>query len=237
MDPRMQTSFIPKRPIVASPKMGSSSAPINLFSLVATILFIGTIALSGGVFFYKNVIQKQIDEKKATLELAKGAFEPETINQIVRLDSRIEASKQLFSSHVAVTPLFDFLSSVTLRSVRFKDFSFLYISPTEITIIMKGEAQGYTAVALQSDFFNKQESLSETIIGDMALDPSGLVNFSVTTNIDPNIVSYANTLVSQTPATETPVNSAPVNNVPVNSTSTNATSTSDMTETLNMQTP
>lgn len=191
----MQTSFIPKKPIVASSKMGSTSAsaPINLFTLLATILFIVAIALSGGVYFYKGLVVKQIETDRATLERAKGAFDPELINQIVRLDSRIETSKKLFASHVAVTPLFDFLSSITLRSVRFKDFSFSYLSPNEITVSMRGQAQGYAAVALQSDLFDSQKGLSDTVIGDMALDPSGLVNFSVSTTIDPNIVSYSAT--------------------------------------------
>lgn len=199
----MQTSFIPKKPIVASPKMGSASAPINLLSLLATVLFIVSIALSGGVYFYKSLVMKQIEADKATLERAKGAFDPELINQIVRLDSRIETSKKLFGSHTAVTPLFDFLSSITLRSVRFKDFSFTYLSPKEITVAMRGQAQGYASVALQSDVLNRQKGLSEVAIGDMALDPSGLVNFSVMTTIDPSIISYEAALGGSAANTQT----------------------------------
>ncbi|MDP1624885.1 MAG: hypothetical protein Q8L64_03875 [bacterium] len=207
MDPRMQTSFIPKKPIVASPRMGDTSAPINLLSLLATVLLIVAVALSGGVYFYKNILIKQIEADKVFLEQAREAFEPEAINSIVRLDSRIETAKKLFASHVAVTPLFDFLSSITLPSVRFRDFSFSYVSPTEITVSMRGQAQSYATVALQSDVFNRQtKGLSGTIVSDMALDPSGLVNFSVTTKVNPSLVSYKTSIsapVSASPSTQT----------------------------------
>jgi hypothetical protein len=193
MDPRTQTSFIPKKPIVNQTSTRSAE-PINLFSLIATILFVVSLALGGGAYFYQNLIGKQIESSRATLERAKGAFEPELINQIVRLDNRIETAKNLLNGHIAVTPLFDFVSSVTLTSVRFKDFSFNYLSPDKILVTMNGQGQSYASVALQSDLFNEQKYLSETLVEDMTLDPSGLVNFSVSTVISPDLLSYREAL-------------------------------------------
>ncbi|HEU5114799.1 MAG TPA: hypothetical protein VFT82_03465 [Candidatus Paceibacterota bacterium] len=188
MDPQFRTSFIPKKPITASPVR---SAPvISLFSLLATVLFIVSLALSGGVFFYQRYLQTQIDSDKVSLDKAKGAFEPDIINQIVRLDTRIETGKQLLSSHLAVTPFFDFLSSITLQDVRFTDFNFSYLAPDKIVVIMKGQATGYAAVALQSDVLNAQKKLRETMISDLTLDPEGTVSFSVSTIVDPSLVSY-----------------------------------------------
>lgn len=191
MDPQFKTSFIPKKPIVAQAVGRSASSSINLFSLLATTLFIVTIALSGGVFFYKNLLAKQISADKVTLERAKGAFEPQLIEQIIRLDTRIETSKKLLAGHLAVTPFFDFLSTVTLGTVRFKDFSFSYLAPDKIGIEMKGQAQNYSSVALESDLLNSQKYLKDTIVGDMALEPTGAVSFKVTSTIDPNLISYS----------------------------------------------
>lgn len=188
MDPRLQSSFIPKKPIVATPTRAASS--INLFSLVSTVLFIAAIAVSAGAFFYEKLLVKQVEANKQTLERAKGAFDPELIREIVRLDSRIETGKKLLSSHVAVTPLFDFLSSVTLRSVRFRDFSFTYGAQDKILVTMKGQAQSYAAVALQSDLLNSQKALKDTILSDMTLEPTGLVSFNVSTTVDRSVVSY-----------------------------------------------
>ncbi len=189
MDPRFQTSFIPKKPIVAQP--GRAPSSINLFSLLATVVFIVALALSGGVFFYKQLTQKQIDANKVSLEKAKDAFEPDTINQIVRLDTRIVTSKKLLANHLAITPFFDFLSSITLPTVRFKTFDFTHLGKDKIKVSMSGQARDYASVALQSDLLNKQKYLKETIIGDMSLDSSGTISFSVDTVVDPDLLSYA----------------------------------------------
>lgn len=177
--------------MVAQPGMSSAPAAINLFALIATILFILALALSGGAFFYKSLLVKQIEERKASFDLAKEAFDPAFIQQVTRLDSRIETSKKLFSTHVSATPLFDFLSKITLRSVRFRDFSFAYLAPDQIQVEMKGQAQGYASVALQSDILNSQKYLKNTIIGDMTLESAGTVSFSVSTTIDPTLLLYS----------------------------------------------
>lgn len=193
MDPRFQTSFIPKKPIMSQSGV-RSSAPINLFSLIGTVLFIATLALGGGAYFYQSVLEKQIAENKASLDLAKDAFDPQLINQIVRLDTRIETTKKLLASHISVTPLFDYISTITLKSVRFRNFSFAYLAPDKVVVTMQGQGQGYASVALQSDLLNQQKYLRETVVGDMNLEPTGLVSFSVSTIIDPILVSYNNVI-------------------------------------------
>lgn len=198
MDPQFQRSFIPKKPIAATASVSSST--ISLFSLLSTILFIVVLALSGGVFFYQGLLQKQIAADKDSLDRAKGAFEPDLINQIIRLDSRIEIGKNLLASHVAVTPFFNFLSSVTLKSVRFRDFSFIYLAPDKVSVTMHGQAQSYASVALENDLLNAQKQLSGTLLSDMSLDSAGTVSFSVTTTVNPNLLTYANSIASAAPA-------------------------------------
>lgn len=189
MDPQFQRSFIPKKPItVTSTRVPST---VNLFALVAIVLFIVCLGLSGAVFFYNNLLAKQIEDNKASLDRAKGAFEPELIQQIIRRDTRIETAKSLLEGHISVTPLFDYLSTVTLKSVRFRDFNFSYLASDKIQITMRAQGQSYAAVALESDLLNSQKNLHNTILSGMSLDPAGTVSFSVSTTIDPGIFSYA----------------------------------------------
>lgn len=202
MDPRFQTSFIPKKPIVSQGPVVQSSN-INLLSLLATTLFVFSILAAGGMFAWERLVEKNIEAKKATLERARDAFEPDLIRRIIRLDSRIESSKILLNSHISVTRLFDALSTITLRGVRFKDFNFSYLAKDKVEVTMKGQAQSFAAVAIQSDFFNQQKYLKDTIIGDLALEPTGTIGFSVRTTIDPELVSYAGGLSEPTPSVST----------------------------------
>jgi len=194
MDPQFKTSFIPKKPIVSQSAGFRAPSTINLFSLLSTVLFIVVIALSGGVFFYKSFVANQIESKKTTLERARDAFDPEIIEQIIRLDMRIENSKKLLAGHLAITPFFDFLSSVTLRTVRFEDFNFSYLAPDKISVEMKGEAESYASIALQSDHLNSQKDLKDTIISDIALEPTGTISFKINMTIDPSLISYSSSI-------------------------------------------
>jgi hypothetical protein len=167
-----------------------SSAPISLFSLIGIVLFVVTLAVGGAAFFYQGVLKNQITESEATLNQAKEAFDPELINEIVRLDTRIETAKTLLAGHTSVTPLFDYISTITLQTVRFRNFSFAYLAPDKIIVTMQGQGQSYASVALQSDLLDEQKYLRETSVGDMSLEPTGLVSFSVSTVIDPVLLSY-----------------------------------------------
>lgn len=192
MDPRFQTSFIPKKPV-----MGSSSSPtktINLFALIATLIFIATIALAISVFFYNSLIVKQITDAKTTLDRAKGAFEPDLINKIVRLDTRIGVAQTLLANHLATSYFFDIIERVTLKTVRFKDFSFEYLAKDKVLVSMKGQAQSFTSVALESDALNAEKTLKDTIISDLALDAIGTVSFNVVTTVDSSSVIFKDIL-------------------------------------------
>ncbi len=197
MDSQFKTSFIPKKPIVAPAGGYRTPSTVNLFSLLAITLFVVVIVLSGAVFLYKNLLAKQIQSNKVTLERAKDAFDPELIEKIVRLDTRIETSKKLLSSHTALSPFFDLLSEITLNTVRFKDFSFSYQAKDKIKVEMNGQAESYASIALQSDLIGSQKYFGDTIVSDMALEPSGLVSFKIEMTVDPILVSYASVIAGQ----------------------------------------
>lgn len=206
MDPRFQTSFIPKKPIVAQSRV-RTPANINLFALIATVIFVSTLAVGGAAFFYERVLTKQIESDQKSLELARGAFDPELIAQIVRFDTRIETARKLLDSHISVNPLFQFVADVTIPSVRFSDLDFEYLGPEDVTVSMTGQARNYTAVALQSDVLNDQKNFTEVTIGDMNLDGAGNIGFSVSGKLNPDLLLYSKTLtqVQPTSASTTPL--------------------------------
>ncbi len=204
MDPRFQTSFIPKKPIVAQSSV-RTPANINLFALIATVIFVTTLAVGGAAFFYERVLAKQIESDKASLERARGAFDPELIAQIVRFDTRIETARKLIEQHVSVGPLFQFVADITLPSVRFNNFEFSYLSPEEVEVSMTGQAKSYASVALQSDVLNDQKNLTEVTVGDMDLGNAGDISFSVTGKVNPALLRYSSTLTQIQPASTTPL--------------------------------
>lgn len=191
MDTRLRTSFIPKKALVPKGTSSGARVSINLFLSLGVIIFFLTLALAGGAYLYKVLIRKNIDEKEAMLEKAKKAFEPSLIADVKRLDSRIASAKTILDNHSAVVPVFDLLESLTLKTIRFTEFSYSNAGGAPMLDI-KGEAQSYASVALLSDSFASNEKIKNPVFSDINLSESGWVQFAFTASLDPSTVAFRN---------------------------------------------
>ena len=197
MDSGLQSSFIPKRPIAQS--VGPTRVTISFFTVISLVLFFVAVAGSLGVFFYEKYLGQRIAEADADLVRAQGAFDPTVIKTMIRLDARMTSAKTLLASHTALSPLFDILGKSTLKqSVRFKTLN-VESAPDKIALTMKGQATGFTAIALQSDAFGKDKRLKNPLLSDLALDPTGAVSFTFTATVDPSVLVYKNTVNTASP--------------------------------------
>ncbi len=193
MDPRFQTSFIPKKPIVASTdKKGLS---INLFVLFSTTLFILSIGLAVSAYVYQSILVKDLEAKKASLAKSQKQFEPELIKKIARFDSRLSIANSLVKNHLYPSSIFDLISRTTLKTVRFRDFSFSSLGKDKISVSMKGQAQSFASVALQADAFAEEKLFKNAVISDFSLDSSGVVSFSFSGTVDASVVASSSSIL------------------------------------------
>lgn len=183
-----QTSFIPKKPLTKESVV--HRVPTGIFTIIATIVFFGSLLGAGGVYAYKTLLARDIEAAKASLERAEKAFEPATIVELERLDGRIQSSGEILEAHTVVTPLFRTLEEATLPQVRFNRFNFSFLNGEKIELRMNGEARSYSFVALQSDEFGNAKFLKDVIFSNLNLDQQGNVTFEVTATVDPELVFY-----------------------------------------------
>jgi cytoskeletal protein RodZ len=196
MEVKMQTSFIPKKPITESRVSGSG---VSLFLLLSIILFITAITLALGVWLWQKSLVSQIEKDKTALEAARNSYEADTIDSLVRLDNRIEESKALLASHVAVSPVFIMLEKNVLKNIRLKTMKFSDGTDHKIRVELSGTASSYGALSKQSDAFGSEslrKFISEPVISDFSPTADGSVSFNFSALVDQNLVSYGNTLDS-----------------------------------------
>ncbi len=209
MEPKFQTSFIPKKPIVATG--GVEKKSIDFFSIIATVIFLGSIVLFASVFAWRYTLEKQVAASEANLVKAKDQFDQEFIGYVNRLNSRIETSKDLLNKHVGASTIFGFLAAHTLKTVAYTDFTYSYEADGTVKVVLKGVARNYSSIALQSEEFGKQNQyIKSPIFSDLNPDQSGNVVFTLTALLDRNLISYQKNLGQvKTSAVETTTN-APV---------------------------
>ncbi|KND48655.1 MAG: putative pilN [Parcubacteria bacterium C7867-005] len=229
MDPKFQSSFIPKGPIATSATLGRErSGERGLFGNIALFVFVLSLLSAGGVWAYGQYLENNIAKKGKDLEAARSTLEPESIKELTRLNSRLVSTQSILSKHTILSPLFEFLESSTYKTVRFTDFRY-EMTNKGLTLAMKGQARGYSAVALQADEFAKSKYIKNPIFSDLNLDERGNVVFSFRADLDPSIISYKSKIEAQEAIDKanapTVVPVTPVETKPATSTATTTTTT------------
>jgi|SRR3989338_301759 len=191
MEPKFQSSFIPKKPIITGSVAQSVHVhSVNIFSLLATVIFVITILVAGGGFIYKNVLIGQIATADKNLAAAREAFQPEKIQELIDANAKIMVTKELLEKHVVVSELLAVFQELTVKKMRFS--SLVYTSKTEglPALSIDGETSTYNAMANQQDIFSKNEFLKEPKFSDFALGENGTILVKFFTKVDPRLVSY-----------------------------------------------
>lgn len=197
MEQNFQTSFIPKKPIIEN--RVSSPRGMGLLTMIAMFLLFTVVVISVGLFIYKGILTKSITDKQATLNTAKSRFEPEKISQLSLLDRRLKASNEILSKHIVVTPIFQALQAITMKTVRYTKFTYELGTDKDpkVTVQMSGIAVGYESVALQSDLFTKNKNIIDPVFSNLTLDDKGNVLFDLQFSVDPSFVNYKQMIMSQ----------------------------------------
>jgi hypothetical protein len=195
MDQNFQTSFIPKRPIIKESDV--SAKPVSLLFILSLFILFAVILTTGGLYFYKEIMKRNIASMEETLNLAKNRFEPSKIAELQVLDKRLRASSEVLSKHITVVPIFKALEELTMKTVRYTRFSYELGEDRNSTINVKmsGIAIGYRSIALQSDLFTKNKNLIDPIFSNLTLDNTGNVLFDLNFSVDPTFVNYKQALL------------------------------------------
>ena len=197
MDQNFQTSFIPKKPLTEGRAV--ASRPVGFLTIISIFIFFTVLLASGGLYFYKGILTKNVAQMDADLTLAQNRFELSKITQLQTLDKRLRASTEILSKHVAISPIFSALQAVTRKTVRYTKFSYNLsdTSKTKVDVLMSGQAIGYRSIALQSDLFATNKYLIDPVFSNLSLDTKGNVLFDLAFSVDPIFVDYKTTLATE----------------------------------------
>ncbi len=189
MDQNFQTSFIPKKPMVEQ-VTSTGGKSVGLVVIISIVIFLTMVLVSGGAYLYKQALTKNITQMETDLGLAKNRFEPAEISKLKLLDRRLRSSNDILNAHIAISPIFDALEVLTMKTIRYTKFSYDFGTNNKILVKMSGQAIGYRSVALQSDLFLKNKNLIDPVFSNLSLDDKGNVLFDLEFSVDPSFVNY-----------------------------------------------
>lgn len=210
MEPKFQTSFIPKTPVVASSSSFVGSKPksltLSILPIIGNIIFILTLISYGALYGYERLLKNQISQSDQELVHARAAYDPSSAEQLIVASEQIQSAKNLLNKHIAVSNIFALLESNVLPDVKFTSFSFEG-SKDLVSIIIVGEASSYASLAQQSNIFSKIKSIQNPNFSDLKLTEKGNVAIKFDANIKPDLISYTQEDKTRADNTEAPANS------------------------------
>jgi hypothetical protein len=196
MESEFKTSFIPKKPIVEEKFERPRS--VGLISFIGTVIFVASLISAGAVYFYKATLNSQVKSKGNMLRVAEERFDSNLVEEMQKLDRRINSARDILSSHVIISPIFKALEEYTLRSISFTKFTYTFDPLSgRVNVDMSGKATGYDAIALQSDALVTNRYIKDPVFSNLNLDDKGKVTFDLTFYVDPTFINFEETLARE----------------------------------------
>ncbi len=191
MDQKIQTSFIPKKPIAGN---SASSGGTSFLTIISLFIFFVALLATAGTFFYEKHLEEQASLVQEELKKKSETFNEASIEQLIALDKRIESAKQILAKHTVLTPLFELIGDSMLQTVRFSDLNYVSDTNGKITLTARGQAVNYDSIAFQSDVISQKRFIKNPVFSDLNLDQSGNVGFNFNATVDPQLLFYKNNL-------------------------------------------
>ncbi len=192
MEPKFQTSFIPKSPITNQSTSGFvEERSFSIIGTLSTVLFIATLAASAGVYGYSSYIQSQIQVSQNKLAEARTVFESPDNQKIILISDQLKSIRVLLSNHTVVSPLFEFLEKETLPTVRLTSFTFTRGSKGDVQVNIEGDAQSYASLAQQFKIFSDLPYLSGVSFTDINLTEAGTINMKMKAMVNSEVLLYS----------------------------------------------
>lgn len=201
MDPQIAPSFIPKEAL-AQERVRAGG--MGIFFLISLIVFVLALAAAGGAFLYQRYVASKLVDDKATLATEEGAFDPKTIEDLKRMDTRLTEAKVLLGKHVAPSGIFDFLAQNTLPNVQFTSFNYALADDGTASVELNGTTDTFATMALQSDALGKSAALRDVIFSNITVETGGSVSFTLHAVVDPSLIAYAKIEAAQAAQAQPP---------------------------------
>lgn len=199
------TSFIPQRPAVKLEPAFRPRVEFNLAMAIALALLFAVIAASGGMYFWRISIEKNIAEKEASLASMAGKIDMQALRELELVAARLSTGRKLLENHYAFSSFLDLLEKTSLRSITITKLEYT-IKEGVPAVQMSMSAPNYMSVYVQEETWKHVESAKKVVVSDVSLDQStGRVNFNVRVVLAPAALQYSELLKRRTAGGIAPV--------------------------------
>ncbi len=200
-----ETSFVPQQPLLKVEGVSRPREPLNLSLIISLLIFFATLSVCGGAYFYKDSVDRQVEEKGKELLSAERLFEVDKINTYKTLQTTLGTAKSLADEHTIFSLIFDLLEARAASNIGLTALGFA-MDGERTTLSLTGQAPTYVAAYFQVQKWREAKPMVESAeVTSLFLDElSGIVSFTVKVTLDPKTLGYARMLAASSAGKKSP---------------------------------
>ena len=185
-----QPSFIPHDAGTPTAARRTSEGGLwDLLLMLGIVALVVSCALAGGVFFYQQFLKATINSDLNKLKQARAQFDPSLVDQLTRLDNRMQSADSLLAIHIAPSAFFAALDQVTAKTVSYTSLDMEVNDPHRITLKMTGIARSVNSIAFQADLLSKSGVFTSPIFSNLDRQKDG-VHFNLDAFVDTSKLNF-----------------------------------------------
>ena len=209
MDNSFDTSFIPQQPLLKVEGSLRRKEPVNIALILGFVILFVSLAVLGGVYFYKVREDKRVLGLEKELQSKEASLKVEDIDRYKAIDARLTIAKQLLQSHTAFSLILDLVEKITAQNIGWTSLSYATDNTSgSIKLSLNGEAPSYSAVYVQAESWRAMPTILKEVNVSMPrlMPESSAVLFGANLVIDLSYVKYAHLIngANQADQTSTP---------------------------------
>jgi len=195
MQPNNRSSFIPKKSIKRVERVRSGKR-VYILSYVAYAVFLGTIVMTGVVYFYSQFLERELASKVQELETQRVAFSQSNIEKVKEVERQLKMADYFFSRHASPYAVLHELERVAVDKITFNVFDYRRLDEESIELKISGGTDRFDGVAFQSgllldsSILNAAEFSGINKQGQYSIIPRKNQNNSTNNNSDEDELSY-----------------------------------------------
>jgi len=181
---KQRTSFIPKK----SEK--KHSAKISLYSLFGIIVIVLVIFSWIGLFLYENWLEGEIEDLQDKLVTPEETYDQDEIESFITIDHQILVLDSVLDRQIVSSELFKFLEDNTAINISYSSFSYNIFQGSNPSVVLRGLASSFGALAFQMDVFKDQENVvrrADLVSMDIS---GGRVSFAIELELERSLILY-----------------------------------------------
>ena len=214
------SSFIPKRG-PAKKKRKSSTRQVYIFTYISYILMFSTLLATGGVYFYKGYVERQLNEEITALNQEIASFNEGDMQRVTEFDQRLQQAEGRLDTSVSIASVFDALEASVIDSVQILDLNLTREDDSSLLLDAAIETDTFDSTIFQRFVFKDNDTLTEveiidvqntTFIGSEESEVQlarPIVTFTASLNVPVESVLYDPTSVARPPTNPTPITLTP----------------------------